>query len=213
MTATSTFMLNGDNDRMSVKSINSTMTKSRVCNPDECALQDHDYTFIPTLSLLSECSEKIVVYIAGFVVFKLKSTLHCETCINALFGSNSDELFSLIALKSKGGLILPSKDVIKVCILCERYFRQNVSTSSSPLSHITILEITQSVLSTFISKTCFQSLSEHMLECDPTSNHLVLLLKAIIEEYLKVRYFYAGKQYTAKSAKSIEKLVGKTIQN
>lgn len=66
------------------------------------------------------------------------------------------------------------------------------------LSHITIFEITQSVLSTFINKTCFQSLSEHMLECDPTSNHLVLLLKAIIEEYLKVRYFYAGKQYTAK---------------
>jgi len=33
--------------------------------------------------------------------------------------------------------------------------------------------------------------------CDPLSNHVVLLIKAIAEKYLQVRYFYAGKHFTA----------------
>ena len=28
-------------------------------------------------------------------------------------------------------------------------------------------------------------------------NHLVLLIKAIVEKYLQVRYWYAGKRYSA----------------
>jgi len=36
-----------------------------------------------------------------------------------------------------------------------------------------------------------------MLECEPLFNHVVLLIKAIAEKYLQVRYFYAGKHYTA----------------
>jgi len=37
-----------------------------------------------------------------------------------------------------------------------------------------------------------------MLDCDPTANHVTLLIKAVTEKYLQVRYFYARKQYTAK---------------
>ena len=37
-----------------------------------------------------------------------------------------------------------------------------------------------------------------MMECEPVTNHVIWLIKAIVEKYLQVRYFYAGKQYTAK---------------
>ena len=66
--------------------------------------------------------KKTVSYIAGFAVFKLKTTLHCETCIAAL----SDELFKdihlLIKMKSKGFLIFPSQEVIDVCFVMREVF-------------------------------------------------------------------------------------------
>jgi hypothetical protein len=66
------------------------------------------------------------------------------------------------------------------------------------LSKVTCHLLMQSVLQTFVNKECFLSLSEHMLECSPTENHIVLLIKAITEKYMQVRYYYAGRQYTAK---------------
>ena len=36
-----------------------------------------------------------------------------------------------------------------------------------------------------------------MFECDPLNNHIWLLIKAISEKYLQVRYYYAGRQYSA----------------
>jgi len=37
-----------------------------------------------------------------------------------------------------------------------------------------------------------------MLDYEPIYNHVVLLTEAVIEKYLQVRYFYAGKHYTAR---------------
>jgi hypothetical protein len=126
LTASSHFISNIDVDEsQSVTAINCSVARSRIIDPDENPLVDHDYTFIPDSALLSACSEKIVAYIAGFVVFKLKNTLHCEMCINALTEQSENKLCSLIKLKSKGGLIFPSKDVIAVCLTCEKFFRRN----------------------------------------------------------------------------------------
>ncbi|KAK0065080.1 hypothetical protein Bpfe_005638, partial [Biomphalaria pfeifferi] len=35
-----------------------------------------------------------------------------------------------------------------------------------------------------------------MFECEPTENHVILLIKAIAEKYLQERYHYAAKHYT-----------------
>ena len=77
LTATSNFLFHENADPPAVNTLNGTVTKSRLIDPDANVV-DHDYAFVPTASLLSSCSEKIVAYIAGFVVFKLKTTLHCE---------------------------------------------------------------------------------------------------------------------------------------
>jgi len=105
----------------SVTMLNSTVSRSRLVDPDETDTDHHhDYTFVPSKSLLSACSEKIVAYIVGFVVFKLKTTLYCETCIDALTDVDDRQICSLIKMKTKGGLVFPSKDIVDVCLYCEQ---------------------------------------------------------------------------------------------
>lgn len=42
------------------------------------------YIHIPSASQISKCSNKIVAYIAGFIVHSLGKVLQCETCVDAL---------------------------------------------------------------------------------------------------------------------------------
>ena len=180
-----------------IEALNSCSSRSRIVDPKYSATRDHDYTLVPNPAFLSSCSEKIVAYIAGFVVFKLKTSLHCETCIAALSDESGRDIHLLIKLKSIGCLIFPSQDVIEICLVCEKFFRRNVLYDACP-SNKSLHHLTQSVVQCFVSKQFFPSLSEHMLDCEPLDNHVVLLTKAVIEKYLQVRYFYAGKQYTAR---------------
>ena len=171
LTASCSFVSNLLSDPPSVVTLNDSIPRSRVFEPDEQAVQDHDYTFIPTMSLLSACVEKIVAYIVGFVVFKLKSVLRCETCIGALTENDEKEVCSLIKLKTKGGLIFPSKDVMAVCIYCEKCFRRNVAVCGSAPSSVSVAEITQLILHAYARKDWFASLHEHMFECDVHGRH------------------------------------------
>jgi len=183
----------------------SVMTLNSTVNHSVLLIQMHKLqqimimlSFLPGhCSLLSACSEKIVAYIAGFVVFKLKGSIQCETCVGALTDTADRQVCSLIKLKTKGGLVFPSPDVVAVCLYCEKCFRQNVTMSAS-LSGASVSEITNLVLSAYANKQWFHSLLAPMLECEPTANHVILLIKAIVQKYLQVRYFYAGKQYTSK---------------
>ena len=125
--------------------------------------------------------------VAYFVVFKLKSTLHCETCTEALTGTGDRQVCSLNNMKTKGGLVVPLQDVTGVCIYCERCFHQSVTAHGSSLSNVSVTEITQVVLSNYASKQWFHSLQAHMLECVPTANHVILLIKSIVDLHEKHR--------------------------
>ena len=92
---------------------------------------------------------------------------------------------------------MPAQDVINVCLICERYFRRSVTLDDGTLSRTSFHKIVQSVLKHFLYKPCFKNLSCHMFDSEPDKNHAVLLLKAIAEKYLQVRYHYAGKQHTS----------------
>ena len=94
-------------------------------------VDNEEYTYIPSTRHLSLCSNSTVAYIAGFVVYKRKKSLKYETCIDALIGSDSDPIHSLIRLKSKGHLIHPSDDVIEISLGCEKMFRESIGLSKS----------------------------------------------------------------------------------
>lgn len=187
-------------DCPSVVAINKSSMNLKLIDADEHTVQDADYAYILNPVYISDCAEQIVAYIAGFVVHKLRKVLRCEICIASLSASEINPVHFLILKKSKGGLINPSQDVIDICITCEKYFRKYVyHVSSTNLSRVQSHRIVSSVLESYVNNTVvFSSLHNHMMECEPLDNHLILLIKAVCEKYLQVRYYYAGKQFSAK---------------
>lgn len=154
--------------------------------------------------MISSYTEKIVEYIAGFVRFKLKRSLMCEACCNVLCGKTADVTQELIRVKNKDRLLSPSRDDLDMCFTCENKFREKVLLSSerpyAKLSSYVCHNIVTLVLSTFQERSVFSGLAEHMSDSDPVNNHLVLLIKAVAEIYLQVRYRYAARQFTARHA-------------
>lgn len=76
-------------DTTAIACINQSSTQSRMLDMDYGNKpSDHNYAYICNPAHLSACSEKIVAYIAGFVVYKLKKCQkkrsHCEQCITAV---------------------------------------------------------------------------------------------------------------------------------
>ena len=195
----------------SVEVLNSSGRHRRM-HEDEFLLPEQDNTdYGVNEEVLSSCSEKIVAYIAGFVSFKLKESIHCEDCCSALVDVSLSPVHSLIELKSKSALTTQSLDVIDICKTSEKFFRQvaGSGTSKLDLSHVKCHKLVQSVLEYYLNKPIFSSLKYHMLETDGLDNHLVILLKAVTEKYLQVRHYYAGRQYTAKLR---EKVTSKSRQ-
>lgn len=200
---------NVDSEPPSAHSINLSIGRSKILteNAQDSAHSDHDYVYVPHPTHMSLCSQKIVAYIAGFVVFKLKQCLKCETCLNALESSNHDYIHSLVMLKSRGALIFPSDDVIDICMTCEKVFRMHAAyfvSVEEDLSRVTFNEIMRSVLETYMYKPVFETLDHHIKDFGPLENHLVFLIKAITEKYIQVRCSYAGKHYTDNLIKSKE---------
>ena len=116
----------------SVEHINASSPKNRVILQNSSAETDfsEEYTYIPTSDHLL-CSNNIVAYIAGFIVHKLKKSLHCEACLEGLTAHDDDIKQSLIKMKNKGNLIHPSDDVIKICVQCEILFRKSISFNTN----------------------------------------------------------------------------------
>ena len=189
--------------------INSSLPKRRVLNSNQLEISsktndgNDDYIYIPSTRHLSLCSNAIVAYIAGFVVYKLKKYLKCETCIDALIGNDNSTIHSLVNLKNKGHLIHPSDDVIEICLSYEKLFRESSGQAEGSIADTALCKnnfqkIVISVAERFIRKKIFHKLQEHMFDTDPPHNHLLLLMKAVTEKYLQVRYTYAAKRFSAK---------------
>lgn len=148
---------------------------------------DHEY--IMNSNIISECSQQIVVYIAGFVVFKLQKTIKCEQCIVALQGNKENFLNSLISKKNRGGLSYPSKDVIKICTIAEHFLRIN-DNSLNKTGFINILK--NKVMFDCIQIDCFVTLKEHALET--SNNHIYFLVESVITKYLNIRIHFITKR-------------------
>ena len=186
-------------DSQSVQMINTSTSRYRANDDiDMGSVQnDHDYVYAPTHKQLTEVAVKIVVYISGFVVHKLRQSISCEVCVEALLEQgNPSSLHKLINIKNRGGLSVPSWDVIQICVSSESVFRKYVATDR--LNNVSLARLVALVLESFLEKSVFACLSSHMLDSEGYFNHVVLLIKAVAETYFRVRYFYAGKQYTAK---------------
>ena len=112
-----------------------------------------------------------------------------------------------ISLKDKGGLVYPSKDVVKICLNAERVFKINVSPN---FSDINILKLTNLVALSLTDNNIFFSLRHHIITGDPLYTHSLLLLKLISAIYLEYRAAHATKLRMSEIVRNKKKRVDKS---
>jgi len=128
-------------------------------------ISDHNY--LPNYCNISEFSENVIEYIAGYVVKQLRKKLHCEECIDALIDKNNN-INNLICVKNEGGLIQPAKTVIAICIKCEKIIRHVLHVNDNALSNkLFDIYLTNNILQSFININIFEMLQEHSHDQSP----------------------------------------------
>lgn len=148
--------------------------------------RDHEY--LVNSVVLTEFSEQVVTYIAGFVIRHLQKIIKCVICVGALSGNKANFLNSLIRQKSHGGLMYPSKDVVKICLKAERCLRMCANLNKKHILDI----LTNQVLSDCLEHHIFENLNNHLLE-NPV-NHKYFLVKSICYKYFNVRLHFIAKK-------------------
>lgn len=164
-------------------------------------INDHDYIYTQNIYIniynFSNFSKEIIIYIAGFVVHKLSSTIKCDKCLKALCSNDKESFFnSLITLKNKegdkGGLNYPSDDVIIICLQTEKILK----SFNYENRQINTLFIQSKVLYHFYNSNIFSSLESHSLESNsPLTDHVTLLIKSISSTYIKLKVNYNLKSH------------------
>ena len=179
-------ILSFDNAQYSSKPNEATVTNLVDC---------HD---TPDVTALSQYVENAVSYIAGYVIRNVSKNMTCETCLQALKGELDGETWNqFLAIKTRGGLVVPSISTLAICEIAEQRFRAMQHSTGSDckrLSKIIQMSVTKHMLTDY---NVFPSLQNHMFETEPENNHRVNLVKLVTAEYVKIRMYHLAKQRTA----------------
>lgn len=183
--------------------INSSTSTARLIGSDaildlnQTATVLDDHSYLPDIRTISEFSDRIIVYIGGFVVRHLSKTLICETCVDALSGSDSDPESALISLKSRGRLHYPSYSVQRICRTAEKVIRFALKESGGKflLKKFSEDYLLTCVLSNLTeTNTLFDDLHDHCHDQMALENHSIHLTSAVARKYLNIRLYYIGKK-------------------
>jgi len=177
---------------------------------------DINFDEIPDPIQLSRYVENAVAYIAGYVTRNLLKHLSCRICAVALTKEDTKcdrNQCHLIHVKDRGGLITPSTTTVAVCAEAERCF-QRLKVSQPPscpnFAETVMLCVTENVMTR--QQAVFPQLHNHMFDTEPENNHVIHLVKAVAQEYIKIRLYHWGKEYSnqitgPKVRKSLSKLI------
>ncbi|KAM5282749.1 DNA transposase THAP9 isoform 2-T4 [Hipposideros larvatus] len=129
---------------------------------------------------------------AGYIADKLSALLTCEDCISALYASDlkASKIGSLLCVKKKNGLHIPSESLCRVINICERVVRTHSRmTVNERLPKWREFYLQQKILCELCGHTyLFVELDEHLLDGEVYAiNHFVKLLKDIITCFFKFR--------------------------
>lgn len=128
-----------------------------------------------------------MIYISDFICHRLSSKIKCDICFNALFGNKTYFMTSLINVRDKGGLFYPSDDVVLIALQSEK-FMKSYSYDTKPLNKMLIVTKT---LSYFFNNHVFDSIYSHNSDNGLFSNHIILLIKFIINSYFDIKTHYS----------------------
>lgn len=163
---------------------------------NESYLQDHDYS-MPINPSLSDLSENVVAYVAGYAVGMAMKLIKCPTCIEAMQSGCNDNKHLLLLLRKKWGrLIIPSEDAIKICTLVEQKLRKVLYVTDGKIpsepqffSHFILNASTE-----LLCWPLFYDLDSHNKEfLTLAENHKSRIIKSLCVSYLKIRLFNLAK--------------------
>ena len=94
--------------------------------------------------------------------------------------------FMFLIRKNRGGLINPSQDVVKICMLCERKLRHVLAINDNKISgEKNFLNVLiRQICAQLYEQTLFESLDDHMFDHSINQNHKMKLIKTAVEIYL-----------------------------
>ncbi|XP_025162957.1 uncharacterized protein LOC112590490 isoform X1 [Harpegnathos saltator] len=176
--------------------INQSTPKSRVIDDSNHEDRNENLPLLLDTITLSEFTTRVIAYIAGFVVRHLEKILHCETCIEALTGNETHIECSLINIKNRGGLRLPSHDVIVICTKAEIAIRLALRESGDKClsKKFTEIYLLNQVLQRLIeNRNIFSNIEEHSRDQTILENHVFHLMRAIASKYIKIRLHFIGR--------------------
>ena len=125
----------------------------------------------------------VAAYIAGFVCKTILLLLRCEECKQALVTSDPTQNSydcSFIKFISKGKLITPSNDVVKIGLASEKYLKINPFT-------IKVQNVINNICLNLFGNHVFKCVDDHFRTCDPMNNNSCLLMKCIMSVYIESR--------------------------
>lgn len=125
-----------------------------------------------------------ITYIAGYAINIVKRFLKCDNCLDVLLADNNymfSDFYKLLRIKDRGGLIVPSIDVVKICSVAENTLnvidicdeKRNEKLVVYTLRNLTIEKL-------FVNMVC---------DTDDDENHKYSLIKLIILSYGKIKFF------------------------
>lgn len=193
--------------------INRSTIKSRLFSDSQTENKNDYLPFLLDSATLSEYSTRVIAYIAGFIVRHLKKIIYCETCIEALIGEETHIECWLINLKNRGGLSLPSHDIIVICNKAERVIRFALrETDGKPFLHrISETSIVHEILQQCIDTNLFSSLREHVYDQDALYNHSYHFFKVIVCKYVKIRLYFIGRTVPLNNLVSVRNSLNKLV--
>jgi DNA transposase THAP9 len=164
----------------------------RKANPDceilaTAQISDLDDLDVPDPARLSSFVDDVVGYIAGYVCFKLRKTVKCMECQLALTYDCEGAESYLLQRKSRGGLSRAPADVIYLCKRSESCIRASQIHQGIMKRTGVLQQLTSSVLAAVVGANIFQCLQQHSFEQCPEDNHVVMLTKAVVSQYLNIR--------------------------
>ena len=151
----------------------------------------------------------VLFYISGFIANKLCKTVKCPNCAAALFEPPEEihqhcKTTSLLSCKRSGKLFIPSPSVVKVVTSTDNFARHQLHSWSSLEKRKTdkiFCDVLQATKSCTFEKLFEHSRQCHILDQDMRDDHISVLIRHIVNCYLKLFFYQFGKVYTERVIK------------
>ena len=150
---------------------------------------------------LSRFTHNVVSYMAGWIARQVADKIDCTDCRVAVFApvshsSLDDADAILIRIRDRGGLFFPSKDLVRVCRICETVFRQQSSPLRLKLSTFQ-LQVVRCMNDDLSDR--FNRDDQHFASSlDGQNEHLISLLRFISKQYFFARKFHCVRLFNDK---------------